>query len=192
MPGRNQLERLFCTLVTSLLLYQKVPEPNWEQAVDQIPKYRETILKILKDDKLWTDSNRQEELGKILTTANLLADSRLAPVLIRRIGYSPKEQRFRRRPPEIAHPVYGILLRIGTPSIGPAVEELKRIAPEKEEVKLLLPLIVEIYDKGGFGNDLAIQRLELELSKTKDARARRNLENALKWLKRGPEIKGLS
>lgn len=186
------MQPLFAALIVSLLVSQKDTRASVDSFVEELAEHRKKLLKTLAEDKMWTDPERKDALTRALQAASAFADSRFVRPLIRRTAYSPWKGRVGEMPIEMEYPVYGILLRIGTPSIGAAVEELKKAGSDKEETRLLLPLIVDIYAKGGFGKDLAIQRLELELSKTKDALERQNLENALKWLRRGREIKNLN
>jgi hypothetical protein len=114
----------------------------------------------------------------------------LAPVLIKHIGFLPSFRGLDRL--ENMFPAYGALVRIGTPAIGPALARLKKVEPDSREAILLVQLVVEVYSQGGFGEQLAIQRLELELSKTKEKRERSNLEEALKSLRKGPREKDVS
>ena len=85
---------------------------------------------------------------------------------------------------EKLYPVYETLETIGIASIPSLLDRLKQVDPDdipgrgQIEHNLLVSLLVKIYAQGGFGPEIARQRIELELKKA-TGREKKFLQKAL-------------
>jgi len=145
------------------------------------------VLVKLQDEKLWTEGARTKELLQNLSAAKSMRTSLLAPVLARHIAYTPFDP-----PPisltttEILHPAYGILVTTGLPAVQAILDQLK-VTDYKEQIKedgprkhcLLVFSLIDIYNQGGRGSEMARRRIQLELDVTPE-KGRDSLLEALK------------
>jgi hypothetical protein len=173
-----------------LFAWQPAGEADLERLAKEAASQRARLCAKLADEKLWSEPENEKELLACLKAARVFPDPKLVAMLAPRIAYSPYTVMEPLKPIEDLAPVYGVLLNIGLPALPAAVERLKHVDPDSDDARLLTRLLVKVYDQAGFGKDIAIQRLELELSRTKAGKERANLQGALKWLRRGIDTKG--
>ncbi len=155
---------------------------------DQYAEQEKLLKQKLDDAELWKDAKRKDELLRCLKIAGALRAKSITPIIVARISYNPNTRRKeeKKRPLSLKHPVYGVLKCIGMPAVPHLLAELKATDPKKAGVEdsylkhmLLTLCIQDIYEQGGHGRALAKKRLELELAKTKDKKAKANLQAAL-------------
>lgn len=142
----------------------------------------------LKSEKLWTDFELQKTLNTYLTAAKKNPTDKVIAVLIEHIDYDIYSYggiREKMIALEKQYAVVGLLSEIGLPSVPALVDSLKTTDPEDKkndgERKQWFAIICirNIYDQGGFGVQLARQRIELEMKKA-NPKEKKYLERALK------------
>jgi hypothetical protein len=165
-----------------------------EMALPEVPREigaaRMFLLKEMQKDSTWqpNDSEEERRLLRLLGAVGDLRISELAPTLARKITY---EHRLRGTISRF-YPAHRALRRLGLEAIDPILSELKTFdvpakaliigklgeAKTKEQQLvedarleaglkrgLLVDCLIEIYDRGGFGSEIARRRVELEAAK---------------------------
>jgi hypothetical protein len=166
------------------LFVSAVSFPGFSQTgedVAQLYKAREKVLiGEFQKDELWRSQNDKKKLLELLKEARTLRSPRLAPILTKHIEYDSQEGV--ELPPRMTFqdrfPVCGFLCDLGILGV-PSVMERLRTVDGKRESNLLLMVLVETYDQGGFGKQLARKRIELEAERCK-GKERERLNRALK------------
>jgi hypothetical protein len=175
-----------------LFICQPTSDLELENLTTELAKQRYRLTKLLEDEKLWTDPKRRTDLLACLKLAKLFPDPKMAPVLLKRISFCPDPAHD--IPPfrtiEEVAPAFGVLVTIGLPAVAPPIERLKKIDSEDDNARIMVLLVKRIYEKAGFGREMAIQRLDRELSRTNDAQEKANLVDAIERLQRGRDAKG--
>lgn len=168
---------------------------EWDRAKADAAKQRDALVKRLSDEHLWLQPKREEELMACLKAARAFPDPRMTPILLKHLASGPSAPGAGvdpfRMTLEDRVPVLGALASIGPSAIPEVVETLRKTESAKE-VDLLALLVWAIYDGGGFGKELAVERLELELRNTKLPKERENLQKAIKRLRPPNDTKGKS
>ena len=157
------------TILTVVGFLAVLQQPELEA---EYKKQEKVLLAKLQNEEIWNDSKQSAELERLLQIAGVIKPAELAPVLVKHIDYFHSQgiRRFIKPGPiELIYPSYGILVRLGLPSVQPLLNELKRDSGERakqllsQKRNLIVHCIIEIYDEGGYGRELARRRIELEL-----------------------------
>ena len=147
-------------------------------------KEKEILIK-LQDEKTWMEPKNKDSLLSYLEMAKTIRSKAFVPILIPRLAYSPySEENGKLVSNEVRYPVMNTLKEIGLPAVSALLEVAKNTDPDdgtprgvfkdhdrkvdgKGYVRhwLAVYCLVQIYNQGGFGQDLAKQRIELELKR---------------------------
>jgi len=139
----------------------------------------------LKQEKLWTDFELKEALETYLEQAKTNPSKEVVAVLVKHIEYdiySYPATRSRLTAREKRFPVIGTLTHIGLPCVPSLIELLKVTDPEDENDSarrqyFAVDCLCDIYDKGGYGKEVAFERLKLAIARS-DGREKKLLESA--------------
>jgi len=152
--------------------------PDIPELKDKYSSAKKYLIQELGKAELWADRAQNGVLTKHLVVAEWLRTDSLAPVLAKNIAYRaelPLIGPIRRR--DQAFPAYAALRNIGLLAVKSIIVELKALDPNRKRSdkkaehfsdpllirNLLVYCLVEIYDQGGHGRDLARQRIDLEI-----------------------------
>jgi hypothetical protein len=127
------------------------------------------VLQALKQDQIWRNPMHRADLLAFLDEAKLLRSSSFAAILVKRIDYDayPLQPSPPRLSVEQQYPAFGLLAEIGMPATSAILEEMKGAKIEQRRMNFLVLAMVRIYERGGFGKELARKRIELEAERGK-------------------------
>lgn len=128
----------------------------------------------MQDETLWHDIKRREELRTALRLVIILRIQDAAPMLVKHIDYdaeiglissssTPLRERFH---------AMEALQSLGVISVPVLLNELKNVdvgdqsKNANRKVSALIFCLIRIYHEGGYGGELARQRVELEAKQT--------------------------
>lgn len=170
---------------------------------DSYKKMEEYLVAKIKDEKLWKQQDKDAIINKYIQIIANLKISSAVPILAKHIDYNPyygiPESPI--RPLEIEYPACNALCAIGIIAVPEILQLMKNKSPEEYEnsgIKaadtsnipssdmiphinhvLFIFCIKNIYKKGGYENEIAKLRLELEI-KASSGKEKENLEKYLK------------
>ena len=153
----------------------------------QLATLEKQAVKELVKEEIWSTSAQKGVLMEQLTAAALVRSPAIAPMLAKNITYAPS---LRVSPiPTLSrmYPAYAALRNIGVPAVRSIIDELKALDADKKVTfdlsgrlsdpllmrNLLVECLIEIYEQGGFGKELASQRIESEIKKASGAEKQR-------------------
>jgi hypothetical protein len=146
----------------------------------QLPEPERAIVLKLTDEDTWSNPKKRKVLHDSLRAAEPLGIKRLAPTLTRHIDYEANGKASTR---ESRYPAYAVVRGIGISAVPDLLGQIKTLAAEDRGAlakrQLLVECILEIYEKGGFGKELGIKRLELELAACSE-KEKKPMQEALK------------
>lgn len=146
------------------------------------------LIAKFKQPKLWTDRALEKTLAGYLDEAKKSYSDGLIDALIERIDhdiYSYPGVRTKVIAVEKQFPVVGVLSEIGPPCVPALIDVLKKVDPSDKKGDpggrrmLCIVCLVKVYERGGFGVELAKERIRLEIGKSQ-GKEKLLLENALK------------
>jgi hypothetical protein len=141
-----------------------------------------------KQPKLWTDPAQQQTLNGYLDEVRKTPTNTLLNGLLEHIDYdiySYPGVRQKMIAPAKQFPVVGILDAKGASAVPLLIDFLKKTDPDDKKGNgerrqgLAIIALQNIYEEGGFGRELARERLKLEIAKSKD-KEKDFLQKALK------------
>ncbi|MBI5360948.1 MAG: hypothetical protein HZA48_10250 [Planctomycetes bacterium] len=129
----------------------------------------------------------EKKANKLIANLDIIANLKIEGIentLVEKINYSPfheTEHGFMQREQEF--PVYATLCKMNLGAIDPLVKFIKLNSYKDKQVPVVLSVrcVVKIYDKGGFGKEMAKKRLELELEKATEPE-KVNIKKALELI----------
>ncbi len=151
----------------------------------ELAAQEEHLLLQLSKESLWTDPKLKAQLVESIDAAGKLWSARLIPLLAEHIAYEAideNERPWRLIPLEKMYPCFAALQRVGIPAVPRLIELLKNTNPDRESERqsnyLAILALRNIYREGGFGQKMAKQRLEFELTRAA-AEEKKRLQKAL-------------
>jgi len=168
-----------------LVVGQASPEKTTLEA--ELEKKEKEVLGVLRDEALWKNESKQKELLKCLREAKVVRSVALAPTLVKHIDYTHQSAiAIGLMPNEVRYPAYAALIATGVSAVQPLLDELRLASPDdtknnpKLKQYLIVSCIVNIYKVGGLGKAMARARIEGELEKLTDEKAKKIYQDVLK------------
>jgi len=163
-----------------------VDDPHKESVESFVKGYEsqgDAIAAKLRDDSLWKDQNQKATLLKYVRATGAMRFRKTIPALVPHLIYTPYPDGEANKTAEQLFPVMAALVDIGTDSIQPLLEVLKKADFNdidnggQRTANVAVLALRSIYNQGGHGEKMAKARIELEIKKTSSKETER-LERA--------------
>lgn len=171
---------VLCILSCSQLLSAVETLEDAKETLARLGIVEKHLREILESPEMWDDPNNKDTLREALQIAGALKLDSLVPALASHISYHYREQSKRELPVHIAFPVAGALVQMGFPAVPHLMRILREVdvAGVGRQRALATYALVTIYEKSGFGREMARHRIELEIAEA-DEKQQERLRAAL-------------
>lgn len=180
-----------CALLAATACGGEAPETPRETAVENHTQAEKALLQALSDDALWTERARKDELRAHLQAVRVWRPEALVPVLVAHVDYQPVYKAidafnppYNPSPKEM-FPAATALAAIGLPAVPVILHEMRGLDRDPpvppmspmymdamrrriraiRRADCLARCLVNIYDVGGNGAEMACLRVQLGAQK---------------------------
>jgi hypothetical protein len=172
-------------IIFNMMAYVDLPRED-EHFLSQLEKRQAAMVAKLGSQELWTDPGREGELLELLQVCQTLKPPGCIPILAKHMTYEirDKVRKLDAKSVEQQYPAVGVLEKIGLPAVPALLAAIGRgpakdsgTAPGPTET-ILVHCLIRIYDRGGYGSEMARKRIETEVAKAM-GKDKARLEQAL-------------